>query len=252
MEMPLKSAEQVTRIRPNVMRIEWSANVFNSQLYNSRVGGWKNTTSRLLNSVEGSRTIRRLGNEFGRWKSGKVHKIIPVEARILDMSANNCELASMEHKEFLDYWKVAEADLVKILEELRAKGVITTAYRPNLWNLTTIVVLAQGESERVCSLARGLLKYTPTAMTMISMGGKWLLSLIRVPPSAAHEVVAALPEKAAEHGVTVRCDRASSFRSYVQDFYSRLLLEDGTWEDDVSAMLSQIRVPYREPTPEEN
>jgi hypothetical protein len=252
MEMPPKSAEQVTRIRPNVMRIEWSTMVFNCHLYSKKVGEWRISTSRLLKSVAGSRTIRKLGNEFGRWKGKEIHETTPLDARILDMTANNCELSLLEQPEFLSYWNVTNAELDRTLSGLTTKGVITITYFPNIWNLTTLVMLAQGESERVCSLARGLLKNSPSATAMIGKGGEWLLAMTRMPPSTAHHIVAALPEKAAESGVAVRCDIASSYRSYVRDFTSRLLLEDGTWDDDVSAMLSQIRVPYRNPTQDKN
>lgn len=32
-----------------------------------------------------------------------------------------------------------------------------------------------------------------------------------------------------------------AFRSYTGDFYQRLLKPDGTWDDDVSGLLSQVR-----------
>ena len=49
-----------------------------------------------------------------------------------------------------------------------------------------------------------------------------------------------------ENGVNIRCMRPTTFRRYTSNLYQRLLKDDGTWDDDVSAFLSQARSKRKE------
>ena len=130
------------------------------------------------------------------------------------------------------------------LAELYSNSIIDIQYVPFLVDLVSIAVIAQGPPNHICSLARGFLKHLPSATVNLGKKESWLLALIRLPATAARQIMSELPEVAASLGITLTCYRALTFRSYQWDFYQRILREDGTWDDDVSAMLSQIRLPY--------
>jgi hypothetical protein len=251
MEMPKSSYEAVLRARPSIVSIDWSAFRVNSHLFNEKTQSWRSAPSRILKALDGKRSIRRLGNEFGAWKGTQIFRPKKEWAQALDATANLSYLATFEYEGYLDQFGLTPKSLSESLEDLRDRGIIDIAYLPNLTDLLSIVILAQGDSNATCSLARSLLKYAPSATSMLGKNGEWLLALCRMPAPEAHQLMATLPDAAVNRNVTLRCNRTLSLRSYTWDFYQRLLRSDGSWEDDVSAMLSQIRIPFREESPED-
>ena len=246
LEMPPKAFEHALRLRPNLIQINWSGSRFNSHLFDIDDARWKIASSRILRSLSGKRTIRRLGNEFGIWKGNQLLEPTLSMVKVLDAMSNLSYLANLEQDKYLQYMKLTREETQTILSDLVKKGAVDIIYAPNLTDLLTVSIIGQGPVEHVCSLGRGLLRYTPSSTVMIGKDGKWIQAMTRMPASIAHQIMALLPSVASEYGVTLRCNRTTSFRSYAWDFYQRQLKQDGSWDDDVSGMLSQIRVPYRE------
>ena len=85
------------------------------------------------------------------------------------------------------------------------------------------------------------LKNTPTSHVRIDETGENLVILTRLPRDSVYDIVSQLTSKGLENGVNIRCMRPTTFRRYTSNLYQRLLKEDGTWDDDVSAFLSQAR-----------
>jgi len=246
MEMPSAAAERVMRARPNTVPIEWSANTMNATLYNEKRDEWRISPSRLIKSLDGKRSLRRLGNEFGIWRGKKMHQPQQIWAKCLDMTGNLGYLYDFEQNDYLNYRGLSREELTQTLRMLQTKSIIDVTYSPALPNLMTITIIAQGASAQICSLARGFLRHTPSAKAMLGKASSWLFTLTRLPPPIAHQMIATMPSAAEERNIALTCHRVSSFRSYTWDFYQRLLREDGSWDEDVSAMLSQIRIPYQD------
>lgn len=252
MEMPPDSLEVALRARPSLMGVDWTGTTVNENLHDIRSRTWKIPVSRILRSLDGKRTLRRLGNEFGKYKGSKTYSPNEIWAKALDATSNLLDLSDLEQEKYVAYMGLSRPQLLSALEEMKEKGIIETTYFPTLPDLMTVTVVAQGNVNNVCSLGRAFLRYSPTATVHLAKKGEWLLALSRQPTSTAHHLIATLPEEAAERGIALRCNRPTSLRSYRWGFYRRLLKEEGSWESDVTQMLSQIRVPYQEETSKED
>jgi len=68
----------------------------------------------------------------------------------------------------------------------------------------------------------------------------------RLPQSTAYDLASSLPERGFDLDLNIRCMRPTIFQSYTHNLYQRLLKDDGTWDDDVSAFLSQARSKRKE------
>ncbi|MFX1272087.1 MAG: hypothetical protein ACFFAX_10395 [Promethearchaeota archaeon] len=246
MEMPNESLEATLHARPNLMIVDWTGAAVNEHLYDETSRTWRVSVSRIMGGLSGRRSIRRLGNEFGEWRGSEIHKPTQTWAKALDATANLSYLADLGQDKYIEYMGLSRSQLLSSLKEMNEKGVISILYVPNVLDLMMIAVIAQGKAGNICSLARAFMKHSPTATVHLAQKGKWLLVLSRQPTSTAHRLIATLPEESAKVGIALRCNRLTSFRSYTRGFYRRLLRDDGTWKDDVTQMLSQIRLPYHE------
>ena len=133
--------------------------------------------------------------------------------------------------------------LESTLSSLRDEGVIRLQYGINPLGVTSIFTMAEGPPNQVCSLARAFLLHTPSTSVDIGDQGRKCYITSRVPERLAHGLAVSLEEKAAESDINLRCQRITSFRGYTYTLYQRLLKDDGTWDEDVSDLLSQIRLP---------
>lgn len=246
MEMPPDSWEVALRARPSLMRVDWTGTAANEKLYNKQSRTWKVPVGRIMRSLDGKRTLRRLGNEFGAWRGSKTYSPSEVWAKALDATSNMLYLSDLEQEKYVEYRGLSRSQLLSALEEMTQKGIVDTRYFPTPPDLMMVAIMAQGNANGVCSLGRALMMFSPTATVHLAKNGEWLLALSRQPTSTAHHLIATLPAEAAERGIALRCNRLTSFRSYTWSFYRRLLREDGSWENDVTQMLSQIRLPYQE------
>jgi hypothetical protein len=244
MEMSSLAAKRVVDVRPKIVEIEWAKARFNPNLYNSAKDQWAISVRRITNSVGGERTIRKLRNEFGPWKTENSFVPKKIWAQCLDATANLGYLADLEQENYLKLLNLTPKTFLSGLSELCRKSIIDIQYVPGFVDLVSIAAIAQGPSRHLYSLARGFLKHSPSAAVNLGKKGTWLLSLLRLPVPVARRILSELPETAASMGIALTCYRALSFRSYQWDFYQRILKDDRTWDEDVSAMLSQIRLPY--------
>ncbi|MGY5861532.1 MAG: hypothetical protein RTU09_04095 [Candidatus Thorarchaeota archaeon] len=241
MYMPPSAAERVIRARPSVEEIEWSGSSVNLALYNIRKGRWKISLPRILRSIGGIRTIRRLRNEFGGWQGKSPCELSKDEAKALDLASRNVYLDDSESDKYWRFHGITREQFKSTLTKLTKSEILRLQYRPNPVGLASVFILAQGEPDHVCSMVRAFLSQTPTTTARVSRSGESCYLISRVPDDALHELVTVLPSRTQEHGIKARCMPITAYQGYLHNFYTRLLMEDGTWDDDVSAMLSQIR-----------
>jgi hypothetical protein len=245
-EVPIGTLEPVMDARPSFVEIDWSSMTVNGNHFDFESKTWKVSVRRILNSVGGKRSLRRLKNEFGAWKGKVAEMPSRVWAKSLDITANLSYLDDFENKTYLKSIGITSRELKRSISEMVNRNICKAIYLPRRVGLISLVIQAQGPAEHLCSLSRALLKHSVTCSAYLGKDGEWLSALIRLPPSAVHEILATLPEHSAEVGISSRCYRTKSYRSYLRGFYQRLLQEDGTWNTDISGMVSQIRVPYRQ------
>jgi hypothetical protein len=111
---------------------------------------------------------------------------------------------------------------------------------------TSVATIVQGEPSKICSLTSSLLQNTPTSFAMLGKNSEFGVILSRLPDDTVHDFVSSVPKKGFENDLLVRCMIPRGVRSYRYNLYQRLLKSDGTWDDDVSAFLSQARSKRRE------
>ncbi len=244
MEMPPLAVDRVKKIRPNVITLDWSASITNANLYDFHENSWRVSFKRIQNSLLGNQTLKKLESEFGTWIGQKPYQPKRKWVKCLDATANLGYLASFEQLEYLQKLGLTREELLDAIMEMKKKTVVDISYTPVFRNHMTIALIAQGRSGQICSFVQGFLKHSPSATVFVARGGRWSLIMARVPPSIARQIMIELPGKAAEQDLALSCYRVVSYRSYSWRFYQRILNEDDTWNDDVSAMLSQIRLPY--------
>ena len=96
------------------------------------------------------------------------------------------------------------------------------------------------------SLVIAFLKNTPTTLAMLNETQNQAILLSRLPESTAYDLASSLTERGFDLGLNIRCMRPTIFQSYTHNLYQRLIRDDGTWDDDVTAFLSQARSKRKE------
>ncbi|MHA1961874.1 MAG: hypothetical protein ACW99U_16830 [Candidatus Thorarchaeota archaeon] len=218
----------------------------NLLLYNEKERTWKTSEKRLLNSIRGKRSLKQLQNEFGMGHTKQFHKLSRDEARALDIASYQLYLSQGESDEYWKYWRFTKKTLQRIMEDLRDKGILKVSYRPILQNLNSILTFAQGDSSTVCSLTRAFLKNTPSTTAYLQQDAKTCFLLSRLPRGKVAEITSSLTTVGHDAGLRVRCFPMTWYSGYNHNLFSRLLRDDGSWDDDVEDLLSQIRVPYQD------
>lgn len=241
MYMPPSAAERVIRARPSVEEIDWSGSSSNLALYDVGKGRWKLSLPRIMRSIGGTRTIRRLRNEFGGWQGKSPCRLSKDAAKALDLASLGVCLSDPESDNYWRFHGITREQFKSTLANLRKSDILRLQYRPVPVGLASVFVLAQGEPKHVCSMVRAFLSQTPTTTARVSRNGESCYLISRVPDNALHELIAVLPSRAQEYGIKARCMPITAYQGYLHNFYTRLLMENGNWDDDVSAMLSQIR-----------
>jgi hypothetical protein len=168
------------------------------------------------------------------------------EAKVLDLIGESVLSETLDKPEELRLWGVTKEQVRYVVSKLIRQNVLRVSYEVRDLQLITMVIIVHGETKKVTSLVSALLNNTPTSFARLANGGKSSVILTRLPEEAAHELALQLQSSSFDYGLTIRCMRTTTFQSYTHDFYQRLLKPDGSWDDDVSAFLSQARSRRRE------
>lgn len=246
MVMPHSAIEPVMRVMPSFKEVDWEMTSLNLGKYDSEKRKWLVNTTAIEKSFERKRTIQQLKNEFDKWKSNRSYRISHEEARILDLGSWGIYLSSLELGRYSKFYNISRERIQEVLSKLKNKGLIFPRYFFILERLNSIYVSANGPPDHICSVARAFLKHAPSAQVMISNNGSSCLIVSRIPEDNVYQLLTNLPFKAKENSVTLETHPISSYAGYRSDLYQRLLRNDGTWDDDVSGLLSQTRLKPKE------
>ena len=242
MTMPSSSLERVSRILPTVRLIDWEMSSFNLNLYNEKARKWNIKSTLITSSLERKRSIRQLTNEFGKWR-GKTHYTLSKEgAIILDLISWGIYLSSLETGVYSKYYKLNNEEINQELTKMLNHGVFALHYFLIPEKLRPLCIQANGSPGMICSLSRAFLKYTPSSQIRITQQGKSCVITSRVPEDEFYNFAKTLNDAAKELDITLKVQPISAYTGYRNNLYSRLLKEDGMWDDDVSGLLSQVRI----------
>ncbi len=246
MLVPISAIEQMKRALPSIIEISWSARTSNLNLFNIQERRWNVSSDDLIDSVTRKITARRLKKNFGELASSEKHKLTIEEVRNIDLVAEGVDLAFLEIPEFLSNWSSNERESRQVISNLVKRGIMKLSYEVSDSSLLSLAIIAQGESRSLYSLVSSFLTNTPTAYARISKTGEDAVILSRLPERIVYDVASELTTQGIEQGINIRCLRPTTFRRYTSNLYQRLLKDDGTWDDDVSAFLSQARSKRKE------
>jgi len=251
MIMPPSAAEQIKRVLPSVMGVEWTTRTLNLTLFNFKEKRWEIPTQKILSSFANKISLKRLKQQFRTGNQVETYAITKEEAKIADLATTGIRLALLERKEYLDPWGLDIKKVQSVLSRLSKKQVLQFNYEAVNDNLISLATIIQGTSEKVMSLCSSFLENTPTTLCMLGNNAKQAVLLSRIPELPAYELVIELPRAGLDQDMNIRCLRPTTFQSYTHNLYQRLLKDDETWDDDVSAFLSQAR-SKRKQLPESN
>ncbi|MFW9869524.1 MAG: hypothetical protein ACFFFO_07320 [Candidatus Thorarchaeota archaeon] len=245
MVMPPSAVERVRRVLPSVMIVDWSARTFNFDLYDHTSSKWIVPIQKILNSLKKNSSMARLSNQYGTSVSD-TYQMSHNEAKVLDLIGESVLSETLDKPEELKLWGVTKKQVRYVVSKLTRQNVLRVRYEVRDLQLISLVIIVHGETKKITSLVSALLNNTPTSFARLANAGKSAVILTRLPEEAAHELALQLQSSGFDYGLTIRCMRTTTFQSYTHDFYQRLLKPDGSWDDDVSAFLSQARSRRKE------
>ncbi|MFW9834275.1 MAG: hypothetical protein ACFFEK_09795 [Candidatus Thorarchaeota archaeon] len=246
MLVPHNAAERIRRTLPSVLDIVWSARTSNMDLFDNETHTWNVPIQRILDSVEKKCSIRKLMNQFSEKNTPDTYSISKNDAKVLDLIAEGVHLYYLEMPEYLSNLGLNKKLIHRSLTNLVNRKVMDLKYEVFDTNLISLAVIMQGKSGTVTSIISELLQNTPTSYARINKSGESGVVLSRLPETSVHEMAYQLTSQGIEQGVNIRCMRPTAFRGYTSNLYQRLLMNNGSWDDDVSAFLSQARSKRRE------
>ena len=237
--LPPQAIEQVKHYLPNLLEIEWSARSTNPSRFASKLGQWKVSDKRILESVQRTMTERKIRGRFGRWKGKIPHHPTETEARILDGTNTGLDLAYLEHPGGRDYWGVSEYQTANFLTKMRDSGRLQVLYELSETKLPPpILIRAKGSKGQIVSLVSSFLRNSPSAVAYAVKNWEEAIIISSLPKSS-RGLVSNLPIAGKESCMDIKCYQLKSFRNYTSDLFQRLLMPDGTWLADTLGLLSQ-------------
>ena len=247
MLMPPAAFERVKRFVPSVREVTASYRTSNLDLFQNDENLWRMSTPKILESVSRKSSPRRLSNRFGLKSDTIGYSISRNEALVLDFTSRNPDLSNLELADLDAHWGISRRTMRATLIDLHKRGVLDYYYEiMNNNDLISIFLLAEGEIAQISALVESFLSQTPTSLAMLSEKGRSCVIMARIPETEVYTIASELPSLADSNGVKLRIMRPRAVRTYSHNLYQRLLKPDGTWDDDVSAFLSQARSKRRE------
>lgn len=241
MVMPDSAVERVRRLKQNISLERWSAMNINYNLYDNSAQEWKVNTYRILEAVNGQKKLNQLQREFSPKSRGNVRIPNSIEANAISYLAWQINLSALEEGIYEKKLGLNQKDLQEVITNLSREGIIQLKYYINMIGLASICLILRGEELSVQSITRAILKHTPSTTAQLMEGGQESIIISRMPESAAYNISSNLPRIANELDIDAKVMRIDAYTAYTHNLYSRLLLPDGTWDDDISGFLSQIR-----------
>ncbi|MHA1970767.1 MAG: hypothetical protein ACTSXE_02850 [Candidatus Thorarchaeota archaeon] len=241
MIMPVSAAERLKRTLPTILSVHWSARTSNLYLYDEKSDQWIVPVDRIISSVEEKSSMKKLKKQFSENGVPEVYPISKEEARVADLLSEGVESLYLEIPEFLSNWGLSKKKIHTTLSNMINRNVMRLTYEVADMKLVSLAIIIQGRNETVTSVVYELLRSTPTSYARLNEAGESGVILTRLPEESVYDIASQLASRGIEHDVNIRCMRPTTFRRYTSNLYQRLLKEDGTWDDDVSAFLSQAR-----------
>jgi hypothetical protein len=242
MMMPPSAFERAKRIIPSLRKVVWETSTLNHSLYDCEKKNWKLKESLILSSITRKRSLRQLKNEFGSWSGKNPIALTRNQLRFLDLVSWGLFIDHIENGGYANYYGITNRDLEDNLKHLKDLGLFLLQYFLIPTKLKSICVIISGKSDRVCSVSRAFLRYSPSTQVRITEEGKSATIVSRVPESEYYNLMTSLTSISDNSEIRLRAYPISAYAVYRNNIYTRLMKNDGIWDDNVSGLLDQVRL----------
>jgi len=244
MILPLDAANRIRRFIPTLLDVNWSCMTFNPDLYSDT---WSIRSKEILKSPNRTKPLTTLRKKYYSPPRSDFTRITPTEALVLDTITTPFHMMYLKERAHLfeRTFGIKKQLFLRTARSLIQRGVLKPQY-VLIPRLPTLVTIASGAPKGITSIADALLSGTPTCTGFVCNDGTHGVFLSRVPPASLFELTNLLPRAGKENGISIRCFKPTTLRSYNHTLFQRLLRKDGTWDDDVSGFLSQARAKRAE------
>ncbi|MBE0526988.1 hypothetical protein E4H12_07845 [Candidatus Thorarchaeota archaeon] len=246
MTVPSTAAERIIRVLPGVIKIGRSVRMSNLDMFDNSSKSWGVPAKPIIDSIGRTSSERKLLQLVGSQKIAGLQSITTQEAKVLDLLTTGINLEDMEIQDIMDYFELDNKILKSTIKDLVQRNIVDISYETFDDQLISLATIIQGKQELLRSIAIAFLNNTPSSLAMLNDVHDQAILLSRLPESTAYDLASSLPERGFDLGLNIRCMRPTIFQSYTHNLYQRLLKEDGTWDDDVSAFLFQARSKRKE------
>lgn len=246
MTMPFEAAERINRVLPGVMKIGLNKRMSNLSMFDGESKRWIVPARPIIDALGRTSSKKKVHQLIGERKIAEFHTVAKQEAKVMDLVTSGISLEDLEIPKIIEYFEIDTKILKSTIKKLTRRNVIDIAYETNDDQLISLATIIQGKEDNLRSLVIAFLKHTPTSLVMVDDSYNQVVAISKMPESTAYELASSLPERGFDLGLNIRCMRPTIFKSYTHNLYQRLLKEDGTWDDNVSAFLSQARSKRKE------
>lgn len=246
MTLPPSSAERVMRALPQSIKISWSKRVVNLGLYDRDSEKWEIPVDRIQDLLDKKSSKRKITRRFGKATGPDTYQITSEEAKVLGLVSGGIYLENFEIPDYFRYFNLSRKQVSSIITKLHEKGILQMTYDVDDIRLVSLSSIIQGSSESVTSFVDSLLTNSPTSLAMLNDQFDKGVVISKFPENIVYDLISKLNQMGIQKDLVIRCMRPRAFRDFTSTLYHRLLKPDGTWDDDVSAFLSQARSMRRE------
>lgn len=233
--IPSPQMEAVRRVRSGLRECVWYSRTVN------------HTTSvpigQLMKTANRKRTLNHLKREFGHWKGKTPYTLTETDIRVIDGSSDKVELTDLELPWLKDFYGFTASEFHSSLRRLVSQGVVIVNYHFSEDSYPPRLVTLNGEEGSVLGLVRAVLRHTPMCSAYV-LDDRGALFVMNLPPEQEDEVNTSLGTWAAENDVDMNLHSIGGFLNLRKNLFKRLWKGDH-WDEDISAILSQVRVKGR-------
>lgn len=243
MLFPPRVLMKVSRLIP-IETIEWTVRASNPKLLDSS-GRWRVAWNRLLSTMNTDTSYAQLKREYGPGQS-YADVISENEAKYLDFTSFGFTLSEVESgPEFQHITSIKWNEMRDTISKFRENSLLynlhlldssmhTIRYSQILQGMLFIL---EGETAGMLSLIRAMLHYTPSATPYVVDGFRRAYIMVRLVRD--EEKLATLVDSAKSNDVTLKLFDIKDFENYSRNILQRLWGGEGSWNDDVTGLLSQ-------------
>ena len=238
--LPPHAVEKVTRFLERVLVTRWYSRRVNYHTYDSKSGDWLYDPVKMARQVGRKVSMKRIVRDFSIGPPNLVTVPDRKDAVIMDSLGHSIRYQDLERNAGLwDVLGMTPEEFESRLRSLVDKGMIRLSYQFHPPRYTTRCLVLQGDMSHIRSLAHALLGNAPTCSVYLFDESAFII--LSLHPEKMDSFIETLITRAKENDVLVEPWTVNRHKGYRWGLLNRIMREDGTWDDDISGLLSQGR-----------